>query len=339
MNSTNLKEIFLSKIGSTLLYDSLYLFLIVPMGIIGTILNIISLIIFFRKNMRNISFYRYFQIYAINSLILSFTLSFSFFLSPRYFFELSISRAARIFKCLIEPSYILPLALFYSNAMNILLNIERASCFTTKFKYFKNTSPYLICFWLFFICTIINLPTYFLIDFTSDSDIQAALTLGDNNFKGICLRSKSSFTVFGIVATSFGIIIKGILTLILDICSNILAIYFFKRYLKFKIKSIQGTFNSLVQFKKVEKMKHKQTVMAIYLTTFSIVISTIQFAADLMIFFFSNLNAKFLFFIEFLVCFFIAFKQIMNFFFFYSFNSNFRNVFKNMLRNKINKSA
>jgi hypothetical protein len=328
MSSNDLKEIFLSKIGSTLLYDSLYLFLIVPMSVIGTILNIISLIIFFRKNMRNLSFYKYYQIYAINSLILSFTLSLNFLHSPRFFFDLSISRAARIFKCLIELSYVLPLALFYSNAMNILLNIERATCFTTKFKYFKNTSPYLICFWLLLICTIVNMPAYFLIRPASDKEINDALTNLTGSFKSLCLRNNNILkdTIFGIVITLFGIIIKGLFTLIIDIASNFISIYYFKKYLQKKIISFNlnnELLTSIIQMKRMESMKRKQTMMTIYLTTFSIIISIVELSANVIIFFFSK-NFTLLYVIEFLVCFLIAFKQIMNFFFYYWFNSNFK---------------
>ena len=75
--------------------------------------------------------------------------------------------------------------------------------------------------------------------------------------------------------------------------------------------------------KRMESMKHKQTMMTIYLTTFSIIISLVELSANVIIFFFAN-NFTLLYLIEFLVCFLIAFKQIMNFFFYYWFNSNFK---------------
>ncbi len=48
-NSILIKEIFLTIVGSTWLHDSLYIFLIVPMGAIGVVLNILTICIFFKK--------------------------------------------------------------------------------------------------------------------------------------------------------------------------------------------------------------------------------------------------------------------------------------------------
>lgn len=343
--SQEIKEIFLSKIGSSWLYDTLYLFIIVPMGILGTILNTISLCIFSKKDLRALSFFKYFQVYTLSSLILSFTLSFSFYLSPRYLFNVSTSYSARIFKCQITPSYIIALFLFYNNAISVLLNIERASTFTENFKKFKNMSPYSACLYLLVLCAMINLPTHFLIDVASDSEVYSALKSFENvkRFKGICLRNKNSLSSFGITATLFGFVVKGLLTLVLDIISNVLSIVYFKRYLKRKITSLQirdlQTVSASVshtaaqnfQLERIESMKRKQTTMTIYLTLFSIIVFAAELAANVIIYFFyKNLNVLFAF--EFLIVFLTAFKQNMNFVFFYVFNTNFQRFFKNLFK-------
>ena len=229
--SKEIKEIFLEKLGSTWLYDSLYFFLIVPMGIVGVLLNCISFVIFLKKGLRELNFYKYFQVYALTGVVLSLILSFSFMHSPHFLFEISISMYSRIFKCLIEASYVLPLFLFFSNALNILLNIERASSFSENLKSFKRISPYSACFCLFMICAVINLPMYFLIDTVSDEYINEALSVREKAFqiKGLCIRNPGSLNLFGIIATWFSFVVKELVTFILDVASNIVAIICFKK--------------------------------------------------------------------------------------------------------------
>ena len=77
------------------------------------------------------------------------------------------------------------------------------------------------------------------------------------------------------------------------------------------------------QMEKLEKMNRKQTIMTIYLTFFSIIVYLAEFSANIIIFFYP-FNPLFLFSAEFCICFLIVFKQIMNFIFFYLFNSNFK---------------
>ncbi len=225
------RDIFLDKIGSTWLYDSLYLFLIVPMGILGALLNIISFFIFLKKDLRDVNFYKYFQVYALTGTVLSLILCCTFMISPRFLFEISISQSARIFKCLIEASYVLPLFLFFSNALNILLNIERASNFSDKLKSFKKISPYLACLCLFILCSLINLPMFFLIDTASDEYINEALIIHEKaiQFKGLCIRNANSLSLFGTIATWFSFVVKELVTFILDIASNVVAIICFKK--------------------------------------------------------------------------------------------------------------
>ncbi len=73
-------------------------------------------------------------------------------------------------------------------------------------------------------------------------------------------------------------------------------------------------------------MKRKQSYMTIYLTLFSVFVYLVEFSANLIIFIYPQ-NQNLLNAIKFLICFLIVFKQIMNFVFFYTFNSNFRQSF------------
>jgi len=107
-NQTELiKSIFYMIVGSTWTLDSLYLFLVTPMGLLGLMLNAVSFGIFISKQFRSHTLFKYLQVYTFNSMILSATLSCSFLISPRYLFDLSTSLSARIFKCYLVPSGII----------------------------------------------------------------------------------------------------------------------------------------------------------------------------------------------------------------------------------------
>ena len=99
-----IKSIFYMSVFSTWTRDSIYLFLVTPMGLLGVMLNSISFGICILKQFRSQPLFKYLQVYTFNSLILSATLSCSFLISPRYLFDLSTSLSARIFKCYLVPS-------------------------------------------------------------------------------------------------------------------------------------------------------------------------------------------------------------------------------------------
>lgn len=329
-NTELIKEIFLRVIGSSWLYDSMYLFIITPMGILGTILNLISLKIFTRKEFHKMAIFKYFKIYVLNSLILSATLSCAFFMSPRHLFAVSTSYSARIYKCLLLPSYVLALFLFFGNSMGVLVNLERISNFSPAFKRFKTISPYLSCLILLLICIIFNLPTYFLITPSTDKDVSDALLSYENviKFKGVCLRNPISLTLWGKVISIFGYSVKGVLVLVLDIISNSISIYYLRDYFV-KKRNLAG--NSAVLVDRAETSKLNHTYMTLFLTLFAIVMHLIIFAADLVIFFFSS-NTAYLFAFTFVTFFITAFKQIINFVFFYLFNRKFRDCVKRIIR-------
>ncbi len=114
-NETGLiKSIYYLIVGSTWRYDSIYLFLITPMGLLGVLFNSVSFGIFISKKFRNQALFKYLQVYTFNSLILSATFSGSFLISPRYLFDLSHSISARIFKCYLVPSVIVSLIFYYN---------------------------------------------------------------------------------------------------------------------------------------------------------------------------------------------------------------------------------
>lgn len=84
MNNLQLNENFYIKYGSTWTIDSIYLFIISPIGFIGFILNILSLIVIFKIN-DNSALYKYLKVYCLISIVICFLAIFTFYVySPRY---------------------------------------------------------------------------------------------------------------------------------------------------------------------------------------------------------------------------------------------------------------
>lgn len=82
---TEIREIFLTEIGSSWLIDGLYLFLIFPIGIIGFVLNLLCLIVLCKIS-EKLALFEYFKVYTLNASILCLMMSFNFLSrSPRYF--------------------------------------------------------------------------------------------------------------------------------------------------------------------------------------------------------------------------------------------------------------
>ena len=114
-------------------------YVLLPISSLGTLFNMISLSIFLRKEFRNISLYKYMQIYTWASLCVTSSSLFGFCLNLNDFFEYAISLSGRIYRCYVLSSFI-GLFFFIANVLEIFLNVERAINFNNNF----NQLTYLI---------------------------------------------------------------------------------------------------------------------------------------------------------------------------------------------------
>ena len=58
-DSAILYEVFLDSMGSSLLTDSSYLFIITPLAVISSISNLISFLVFFNQQFKNVLLFDY----------------------------------------------------------------------------------------------------------------------------------------------------------------------------------------------------------------------------------------------------------------------------------------
>jgi len=327
-NISYLNGLLLSNIRTTYLTDALNLYLIVPMAVIGTYFNFVTLTILGKKSFRKMNIYKLMLIYSFISFIITLFMIFFFFYTPHILFEMSISEIGRIYSCNFINWFLM--FFFYGNCIDILINLERALSFSNKFEKLKKTSPYLICFIVFIICVLIHLPTYLSETHTSNDELYIKLRL--------CYATSFATEPITRLILLISIIIEGPVVMILVIGSNILAFVSYKSFLKRKQTALELTrFNNnnepidhqltdIEQRKqdKKEKMDKKLLKMTIFLTIFSIITHIIQFGAQLVTILFSSNNKLVFAWAFFILSFMVIFKHFFTIFFYYSFNSKFK---------------
>ena len=157
--TVNSKILLLSNVRSSWLQEMFFLCILVPMGAIGSVLNLMSLNIFLKKSIRKIALFKYLIILSIINSIIAFTQIFSFFRTPHIFFDLSLSIYGRLFVT-IGINDIISYFFFLGNLTEIMINIERAIYFSEGFQKFKKTSPFLISFFIIILSLIIYTPNF-----------------------------------------------------------------------------------------------------------------------------------------------------------------------------------
>ncbi len=222
-NSTDLtiefNETFFASIGSDLTTDSLF-FLLIPICILGLALNLLSLLVFWKINLPATRLYTYLRGYALNSCVLC-ALGILVFVSytPSYFPSLSLSYFARVYRCVIL-NYVATSLYFFGNILDIVINVDRLSIFVKRLKRFQNVSPYIVFAATLLFCFVVNLPVYFWYYAQSDQQfIESAQNFATFSY---CGRTTFLVTRLGLVLSLIDIFIRDVLTLILEISTNIL---------------------------------------------------------------------------------------------------------------------
>jgi len=328
LNLTNLSylnSLLLANIRSSYIKDSLNLYLIEPMGIIGSLLNLISLAILSKKTFQNRNIFKLMKIYNQISLGITFIVCFIFLFTPAVLFELSKSTIGRVYICNVMVWFYLFL-FFFGNCLDILMNLERALNYSNGYQRIKQISPYWISFIVFIICLIIHMPIDLAQTFTPDDQLYTKLRL--------CYLTSFAIQPVTKMILLVSFIIEGPIVMILAIISNLLAYASYKAFMKRKsMTTITVNRQQTVELTKIEKrrqakkekMNQRLLKMTIYLTIFSIISHLIQFAAQSIIFLFSSYVSVTIFlWAQFAYIFIIVLKHFSTIFFFYYFNINFK---------------
>lgn len=320
-NFTNNDLVYKVRINTTTwLIDTLYLFLIVPLASLGVLSKIISFVVFNRKEFKKNSHYTYLKIYALICLFIDFHLILFISHLPYYLFDLSISEFARVFRCLMVPSYGLKLLAFVSNSMDIVLNLERASNFNINLKFFKKLSPYLVCFILCLICFLINFPSSYLLRISDAYELFSKFEF--------CQKTEFSQSLIGYSISITIFLIEGPLLLILVVLSSFLAHFSMKSYFSNKTESIIINESSSMT-KKINNLEKRITFITILITFFSFCFHLILFNLNVC-FFILNVDKSIYIFLHFVIILVLAIKSsclVLVFFLNKQFKKGFKKLF------------
>jgi hypothetical protein len=234
MNESNLfrAESFLNQIGSYLVLDNLFIFFIVPLGVIGFILNVIIFIAVVRLNFITKTVLKsYFIIYTLTSyLVCAISISYAFSRAPRLFFGFTFTYLSAFVRCKFIAFGIT--LNFFSNILDLFILCERLSNINDKFKKILNLNSYYVCLIVFFLTNIINLPQYYVNIIRDESDFYEAM----NNSQILstftfCKKDVFFYTLSGNIILYLVTFTRDILTLIVQIIMIAYSIRLFKLYL------------------------------------------------------------------------------------------------------------
>jgi hypothetical protein len=324
------KTLFLLKFRNTWLIEILYLSFVLPMGAIGTILNLLSLIIFLRKSLRNFSLFKYLIILSLVNSIIAFTLVFIFYTCPHIIFDIALSINGRIFTAYLLTD-IVAFFYFFSNVIEIMINIERALYFSDGYQKFKKISPYLISFFIFILSLIIFIPNFWSVKMLPTDKIYTIFR--------ISIPTDFALSKIGKLLLIICFVLELPVVFILLVTTNIFAFISYKNFIKRK-EFIERTNNiemmlegELQKKKENEKTDRKMLIMTSYLSIISIVSIIVQFITGLSFYIITSLSPVTVGWLIFASIFSQAFKQFYSISIYYNYKL-FRKELK-IVANKI----
>jgi hypothetical protein len=326
--TVDLKELLLSQINSSWLRDILILCIIVPMGLIGTVLNLMSLSIFLKKSIRKIALFKYLIILSLVNSIIASNQIFYFYFMPNLFYNLTISINGRIFAT-VGNNDIISYFFFLGNLIEIMINIERALYFSGGYQKIKKISPYLISFFIIILSLIIFTPNFLSLKVVPEDLIYVLYRA--------TMPTDFALSKIGKIILLISYILEGPVIFILLIVTNIIAIISYQRFNKRKelidrANNIEMMSKTELNKKiKTEKKDQKLLMMTSYLSLVSAVAELFQFFGQFFFFLVKTLNPKIVGWIIFASIFAIALKQFTSIIIYYNYKM-FRKELKSLIK-------
>jgi len=275
--TAEMKALMLANLKTSWLHEIITLCTVVPIGVIGTALNLMSLIIFLKKSIRKLSLFKYFILISVVNSIIGFNQIFYFYFMPNLFYDLSLSKTGRFF-AYIGRNYIGVFFFFLGNLLEIMTNIERAVYFSEGFLKFKKISSYLISFLILILSLVIFIPNI----------LSSRIVPEDQLYRifRVSLQSNFAHSQIGKILLLISYILEGPVVFLLLIATNISAIISYRRYNK--RKELADRANNIEMMaegevkkrKKIEKKDRNLMISTAYLSLISIIAVLIVFLAQ-----------------------------------------------------------
>ena len=326
INIQKLQELF----GNYEIMKYFFMYALSPIGFLGLVLNIISLIIFKKKQLANKIVFNYIRYYLYTSIILCLQFFLGMFYCASPIFKFSDTFAAKFYAIRINFP-IFSLFYFYNCFLDLIISIDRVSQFLPTFNLNKRFSHIRINVCLFLASLLLN-ASYFSVYSPAQYDFH----IGANTTYSIFYTDLSSYgrSEIGQINILTIYVLRDIITLFIGLGFNVLAIVLLRRFVNNKKKFMEA--NKDKSIKDVKHVNLNLNLMVITMSLFSS-LEHFLFLITYLHFYISKSNNYISVLLNLISLTFIIFKQFSNFFIFLIFNRIFRCEFLNLVlrRNKI----
>ena len=214
-------DLLFKNIHSSWLLDSMFLFVLLPLGAIGLVLHMLAfaaLGLISKKSTQAI--YKYLHIHSLNSALGLVVITFSFLSFAPHFFAFALDWHARFYHCVVI-SFATTFYLF-KNVLDVVIALELLSLLVVWLRRFTTRSPYLVSLILFLVCSLINSPAYFIAQAKSDADFyNLTMSAVTNNY---CNKQAFFRTTIGTSITFAFFICRDFLTIIAEIAFSVMTV-------------------------------------------------------------------------------------------------------------------
>lgn len=245
------RESVLRQIGSTWVYDSIFLFVFPPIGLASLLSNLISYYILSGPYFAHKPLYTYLKAMCLNSAVTNLVSISNILWNTKHYLDISNTQWTSMLRCYFK----MPVAFgtyFYGSVIDIVLALERLFELTNQRHVFRRFQPSRVCLVLLIACIVFNIPFFFVFVPTRKELFNPV----KNTTEYIYFYGESEFALSrtGKVIKTVHYLFRDAFTLAILILINMISLILFRRiYYK------QGVYSLLKQ--------HRNSTMMVNITT------------------------------------------------------------------------
>ena len=255
-------QLLFKHIHSSWLIDSMFLFVLSPLGAAGFVLNTLAfatLSLICERTSKPI--YQYLRIHSLNSALGLIVPTFSFVSFAPHYFSFALDWQARVYRCVIMSAA--STLYLFRNVLDVVIALERLSLLVVWLRPFTTKSPYLVSLVLFLVCSLLNSPTYFIAQAKSDADFyNIAKSAVTSNY---CNKQLFFRTPIGASITFAVFIVRDLLTIIAEIVFSALTV---QQLRSFRVNSHQRVTN--IRVARLVESERQLIVITVYILIVSV---------------------------------------------------------------------
>ena len=247
INSSLINENFyLNVFGSTWDLEIIYMVIILPLSIVGSCLNLLSIFIISKiKKTNNQLIYNYLLIYCINNVFVTILLIPSFYYFTPRIIGLRLDLFAKIYNSYIS-NYLIPVFFVFGNLMDILICFDRLTLFNINSSRIvqKQLYSYLMSLLLFVISLAMNVLIALRVRLLNDDEVESNFNRSINKSIIFLINGRGVFaTNFAVTGTYM--FLRDILIFVIQTIVSIILIKKVRQYIRTTIANLRNQNRSL----------------------------------------------------------------------------------------------